>query len=253
MEAQISMHESISRGEVGGLAAPQVPSCCTSAEERDSGTMKKSVHSASSTELDEGCSAEDASAIFSGDECDHGDVSRLEEHSACSMRAEEHNFYSRSPESPVNVLQNLAADYASPAPPIVSILQILAADYASPASDAGSASEEESGLVEDEGNDSTLAEILDTIEKLPVRAECGMQTPTKKERAAAGGDGGLSPPRTHVKEAWTTWVVNDPKPVVDMGLSPASFKDHIHRLRGANTLMRDDISRFRETLKRLTQ
>ena len=130
--------------------------------------------------------------------------------------------------------------------PVVSILQTLAADYASE-------QEQESGVAEDEANDSTLADILDTIEKLPVREECGMQTPTEKERPTAGGEASVSPPpRTHVKQAWTAWVINDPKPAADMGLSPASFKDHIHRLRGANTLMRDDISRFRETLKRLT-
>ena len=130
--------------------------------------------------------------------------------------------------------------------PVVNILQTLAADYAS---------DQESGAAGDEANDSTLADILDTIEKLPVREECGMQTPTEEERPAAGGGGevGVSPPRTHVKQAWTAWVVNDPKPAADMGLSPASFKNHIHRLRGANTLMRDDISRFRETLKRLAQ
>jgi hypothetical protein len=93
---------------------------------------------------------------------------------------------------------------------------------------------------------STLADILDTIDKTP---DCKSRAIQPKESLPLNS---VQVESGYIDLAWTRWARNGSKPV-DMGLSPASFKDHLHRLRGANTLMRDDISRFRETLKRLSR
>jgi len=243
IEAQISMHESISRSEIAAHRCAFVEQAPVQVANADS---------VGSTEADDAASAKDASAIFSGDEGGDCSNSQREEDSVFSHMDEHIDVH--SPESPVNVLQSFATNYASPAPAAGNIIQSLAADYASPAgyntSDEEEVESNGSREVEDEANDSTLADILGAIEKLPAR-EC-LETPTERERFVRRNEEAIATPRTNVKQAWTAWVVNEPKPT-DMGLSPASFKDHIHRLRGANTLMRDDISRFRETLKRLAE
>jgi len=245
IEAEINMHESISRGEVAARSCVSIDHACV-------GVEISSCPAVLAVE-DDAVGAGNASAIFSGDEDDGDGSSRQAEDSVLSHADRHMDMY--SPDSSINPLQSLAVHYASPVPPADNIIQSLAANYASPAPYADSACEESgdsevSSDVKDEANDSTLADILETIERLPAR-EC-VQTPQEKEKPVQEREEATAMPRSHVKQAWSAWVINEPKPA-DMGLSPASFKDHIHRLRGANTLMRDDISRFRETLKRLTQ
>ena len=91
---------------------------------------------------------------------------------------------------------------------------------------------------------SSLADILSTIEK-PDAADCTKASPSLSEHCHEESF-------SEVKQAWTSWKIKDPN-LVEMSLSPASFKNHIRQLRGANTLIREDVNRFRETLKRLAQ
>ena len=64
--------------------------------------------------------------------------------------------------------------------------------------------------------------------------------------------GELRTPSSEVKKAWRFFAEGASNADVPVGLSPAPLKDHIHKIRGANSLIREDLERFRSMLARMS-
>jgi hypothetical protein len=56
-------------------------------------------------------------------------------------------------------------------------------------------------------------------------------------------------PTAEIKTVWRSWISSDTN--IDMGLSPGPLKEHITKVRDANSSIRDDLARFKNMLKKL--